>query len=165
MGTNMRWVTSFNYVEVSAGPLLQKRSQNGTYETEHKAEEPDRVDKYHRSGGGEGELDRRSYGVTGIVSIGIGKLLGYLCEEEVGGEVGILLQGRVADGDKGSHRRREKANLRACEYITVVTARAARNRTKTRAFSALPFQFFTLSWSYFSARSIYIEKMTSEVSR
>ena len=42
--------------------------------------------------------------VTGIVSIGIRKLLGYLCEEEVGGEIGILLQGRVADGDEGSHR-------------------------------------------------------------
>ena len=113
MGTNMRWVISFNYLEVSAGPLLQKRSQKGTYETEHKAEEPDRVDKYHRSGGREGRLDRRTRGVTGMVCIGIGKLLGYLCEEELCGEVEILTQGRITDGDKGSHRRSKRANLRA----------------------------------------------------
>ena len=103
--------------------------------------------------------------VTGIVGIGIRKLLGYLCEEEVGGDIGILLQGRVTDRDKGGHCRRKKANLRACKYTTVVTARATRNRTKTRAFSALPFQFSTFSRSNFSARLIYIENMTSDVSR
>ena len=165
MGTKMRWPKSFNYLEVSASPLLQKRGQKGTDETEHKVEEPCSVDKYNRSGGGEGELDRRTWGVTGIVSIGVGKLLGYLCEEEVGGDVGILLQGRVADGDKGSHRGRKKANLRPCKYTTVVTDWTAKNRTKTRAFSALPFQFSTFSRSNFSARLMYIEKMTSEVSR
>jgi hypothetical protein len=34
----------------------------------------------------------------------MGKLLGYLCEDGLGGDVGILLQGRIAEGDESSHR-------------------------------------------------------------
>ena len=130
MGTNMRWVILFNYIEVSAGPSLQKRSQKGTHETEHEADEPDRVDKYHRSGGREGRLYRKTRGVTGMVSIGIRKLLGYLCEEELGSDVGILMQGRVTDGDKGGHRRSKKANLRAFKHITRIIVRGSEESYK-----------------------------------
>ena len=159
MGTNMRWVILFNYIEVSAGPSLQKRSQKGTHETEHEADEPDRVDKYHRSGGREGRLYRKTRGVTGMVSIGIRKLLGYLREEEVGGEVGVLMQGRVTDGDEGSHRRSKKANLRSRKHTTLIIVREARGRTKTRAFPALSLQFATLLRSNLTARVIYMEKI------
>ena len=49
----------------------------------------------------------------------MGKLLGYLSEEGLGG---ILLQVRVADGDEGGHRRREKTSL---EIMGVSTGRSS----------------------------------------
>ena len=87
MGADVRGVISLNYLEVSAGPLLHERGHERACETEHEAEEPDRVDEYHGSGGGEGS--RRARGETG--AIGMGKLLGYLCEDGLGSDVGILL--------------------------------------------------------------------------
>jgi hypothetical protein len=152
MSTNMRWVISSNYLEVSAGPLLQKCRHKGTGETEHETEEPDRVDEYHRSGGGEGTLGRQTCGGNGAISIGTGELLGYLCEEGLCDDVGILLQARVADGDKSSHGRREKTDLEqvgACKNTTTVTVWATWKRTKTRMLSAPSFQFSTFSWSNF----------------
>ena len=54
----------------------------------------------------------RNRGGNEAVGISTGKLLGYyLCEERVGDEVRILLQARVADGDKSGHRRGEKTDL------------------------------------------------------
>ena len=54
----------------------------------------------------------RGRGGDEAVGICTGKLLGYyLCEERVGDDVRILLQARVAEGDKSGHRRREKTDL------------------------------------------------------
>ena len=53
----------------------------------------------------------RSRGGNKAVRISTGKLLGYLCEERLGDDVRILLQARVADGDKSGHRRGEKTDL------------------------------------------------------
>ena len=118
IGVDMRCVISFNYLKVPAGPLLHECSHECACETEYEAEEPDRVDEYHRSGGGEGS----GWTGGGTGTVGVGKLFGYLGEEELGGDIGILLQGRVADGNESCYRRREKTSLemvRACKHTTV----------------------------------------------
>jgi len=100
MGTDVGCVVPLNHLEIPAGPLLQECSHERACETEYEAEEPDRVYKYHRCRRSEGSLDGWTSGTTGG---GIRKLLGYLCEEGLGGDVGILLQILVADSDKTSH--------------------------------------------------------------
>ena len=76
----------------------------------------------------------RSRGGNEAVGISTGKLLGYyLCEEGLGDDVRVLLQARVADGDKSGHRRGEKTDLErvsAGKHTTVVTVRAAWNVQK-----------------------------------
>ena len=107
----------------------------------------------------------RSGGGDQAVGIGTGKLLGYLCEEGLGDDVGILLQARVAEGDKSGHRRREKTDLERVvtyKHTTVITVRAAWKHTKTRMVFALSFQISTFSWSNFCARVVYILKMAPE---
>ena len=97
VGTDMRCVISLNYLEVPACPLLQKCSHKRATETEHKAEEPDGIDKYCQSRGRERTLGR---GIRdGNRVVGIGELLRYLCEERLSDGVGILAQSRVADGN------------------------------------------------------------------
>ena len=97
VGADMGCVISLNHLVVPARPLLQKCSHKRASETEHEAEEPDGVDKYRQSGGGEGTLGRRTR--EGNRVVGIGELLGYLCKEGLGDGVRILLQSRVADSN------------------------------------------------------------------
>ena len=42
---------------------------------------------------------------------GVRQLLRYLLEEKLGGDVWILLQVRIAEGDESSNRGREEASL------------------------------------------------------
>ena len=161
-------VFALNYLEVSTGPLLQKCGHERARETEHETEEPDCVDEYHRRGRGERTFDRRVRGLNSTVGMGVGKLLGYLCEKRLGGNVGILLQVRIAEGNESSHRGREEASLeskreRASQKTTIIVVDAEQKRTKTRMPSAPPFQFSTFfSSSIFCTRVIYIEKMAPE---
>ena len=97
VGADMRCMISLNYLEVPACPLLQKCSHQRAAETEHEAEEPGGVDKYRQSSGREWNLGTGTRDRNRMV--GIGELLGYLCEERLGNNVGILLQSRVADGN------------------------------------------------------------------
>ena len=97
VGADMRCVISLNNLEVPARPLLQKCSHKCTTETEHEAEEPDGVDKYCQSRGRERTLGKRNR--DGNRMVGIGELLGYLCEERLGDDVGILVQSWVAHGN------------------------------------------------------------------
>ena len=161
-------IFALNYLEVSASPLLQKCGHERARETEHETEEPDRVDEYHRRGRGERTCNRRACNLNSTVGIGVSKLLGYLCEEELGGDVGVLLQVRIAEGNESSHRGREEASLeskrgRASKNTTIIVFHAEQRRTKTRMPSAPPFQFSTFfSSSNFCTRVIYIEKMAPE---
>ena len=97
VGADMWCVISPNYLNVPARPLLQKCSHKRATETEHEAEEPDGVDKYCQSGGREWTLGRGTRDRNRMV--GIGELFGYLSEERLGDDVGILVQSRVADGN------------------------------------------------------------------
>ena len=60
-------------------------------------------------------------GRSGTGGIGTGKLLGYLCEEGLRDDVGILLQARVADSDKSGHRRSKKTDLQRVprEFVSI----------------------------------------------
>ena len=110
-GSVKRFVFSLNYEKVSASPMLQKCGHERTRETEHEAEEPDCVDKYHRYGRDKVTLDRRARSATGVTYGGVRKLLRYLCEEELSADVGILLQVRIAEGNESSHRGGEEGSL------------------------------------------------------
>ena len=98
-----RFVFSLNYVEVSASPMLQKCGHERTRQREHETEEPGCVDKYRRYGRDKVALDGKASSATGVTYSGVRKLLRYLCEEGLSGEVGILMQVRIAEGNKSSH--------------------------------------------------------------
>jgi hypothetical protein len=103
MGSHVRWVVPSNCIEIPAGPLLQKYGQERAHEAEHEANEPDRVDKYYGSRRDEGTTDRCVQKSTGITVSCVRELLGYLCEERLSDDVGILLQALIADGNKSGH--------------------------------------------------------------
>ena len=136
-------VFALNYLEISASPLLQKCGHEHACETEHETKELDCVDEYHRRGRGERTFDRRIRGVNSNIGIGARKLLGYMCEEGMGGDVGILPQGRIAEGNEGSHRGREEASLesesdRACKNTTSSWLTRSRNIRKRGCLLRLP---------------------------
>ena len=102
-------VFAFDYLEISASPLLQECGRERARETEHETEIPDCVDEYHRCGREEWTFDRWARGVSSNFGIDGEKLLGNLCEG-MGDSVGIFLQAQIAEGNEGSHRGRAEAS-------------------------------------------------------
>ncbi len=111
MGANMGGVVLSNNILRFDNVLLQKRAEECAYNDEDETEEPNRVDKYHRCRRDKCAMNGRAQNSTGIVAGRIGELQGYLCKKGLGSDVGILLQARVTDSNKGCHRGREKTGL------------------------------------------------------
>jgi hypothetical protein len=53
---DMGWMTPSSELKIPASPLLQEGSHEGACETQHEAEEPNRVHEHGRNGGFEGIL-------------------------------------------------------------------------------------------------------------
>ena len=83
----------------------------------------------------------------------IGKLLGYLREDELGGDVGILLQVRIAEGNESSHGGREETGLeskreRACKNTRIMRSRTYKNEDSVSASLPILHVFFVFKLFY-----------------
>ena len=82
--------------------------------------------------------------------IGNLKLLGYLREDELGGDVGILLQVRIAEANESHHRGREETGLRerACKNTRIMRSRTYKNEDSVSASLPILHVFFVFKLFY-----------------
>ena len=109
----VRAVAQLRHAEVSAGPLLQRRGQQGACETDHEAAEPERVvpdggsgwPERGRIGGCGGQRNGRLRAVVGCEDLGDGR------EIERGGVLRARLQSLVGPDEKSRDRGRKQTSL------------------------------------------------------